>query len=98
MTCLTVIPAPHRSAAGILSIRIFAMPHSNYIYELLVVIDAVDNPINSNPNSPQVSSAFPHVANIFSLIGATREALYASDERLKYHKNPPINLRTCLDQ
>ena len=30
------------------------MSYGSYIYELLVVINGIDNPINSNPNSPQV--------------------------------------------
>jgi len=42
---------------GILSICISTMPYGNYIYELLLVIDRVDNAINSDPNSPQVSCA-----------------------------------------
>jgi len=41
---------------GILSICVSAMSYGSYIYELLVVINGIDNPINSNLNSPQVFS------------------------------------------
>lgn len=33
------------------------MPYRNYIYELLGVIDGIDDTIDSNSNTPQAASA-----------------------------------------
>jgi len=34
------------------------MSYGNYINEFLVIIDSVDDTINTNSNTPQISSAF----------------------------------------